>query len=53
MNLKHLDKVWRESCPDEVNGMIKKKSMPKRWLLKIQTYNNKKKQKEKLLQEKS
>ena len=25
MNLKELDKVWRESCPEEANGLVSKK----------------------------
>ena len=25
MNLKELDKVWRETCPDESNGLVSKR----------------------------
>ena len=25
MNLKELDKVWQESCPEEANGLVSKK----------------------------
>jgi hypothetical protein len=25
MNLKKLDKVWRETCPEEANGLVSKK----------------------------
>ena len=35
MNLKDAEKVWRDSCPDEVDGVVGKRKMPKRWLLKL------------------
>ena len=25
MNLKHLDKLWRETCPDETKGLVMNK----------------------------
>ena len=25
MNLKELDKAWRETCPDEANGLVSKR----------------------------
>tara|TARA_R100000697_G_scaffold63519_1_gene76413 strand:- start:212 stop:379 length:168 start_codon:yes stop_codon:yes gene_type:complete len=25
MNLKHLDRLWRETCPDEVKGLVMNK----------------------------
>ncbi len=31
MNLKHLEKVWRESCPEEVDGLVKERKKGNRW----------------------
>ena len=31
MNLKDLDKVWRESCPEEVDGLVKQRKKGNRW----------------------
>jgi hypothetical protein len=42
MNLKELDKVWRETCPDEANGLVSKRRTPKRWKIKIEAYKNRK-----------
>jgi len=42
MNLKELDKVWRETCPDEANGLVSKRRIPKRWKIKLQAYKNRK-----------
>jgi hypothetical protein len=25
MNLKHLDRLWRETCPEEVKGLVMNK----------------------------
>jgi hypothetical protein len=42
MNLKELDKTWRETCPEEANGMMVKKPLPRRWAMKLAAYKNKK-----------
>ena len=47
MNLKELDKAWRESCPEETNGLVKKRNKPKRWTRIIQSAKARKKLKEK------
>jgi|MGYP003119691120 hypothetical protein len=44
MNLKDAEKVWRDSCPDEVDGVVGKRKMPKRWVLKLKL-NKKNKEK--------
>ena len=31
MNLKHLDKVWRENCPEESYGLVNKRKKGNRW----------------------
>ena len=31
MNLKKLDKVWRETCPEEANGLVSKRKKGNRW----------------------
>ncbi len=31
MNLKKLDKTWRESCPDEATGLIRKRKKGNMW----------------------
>ena len=31
MNLKELDKVWRETCPDESNGLVSRRKKGNRW----------------------
>ena len=31
MNLKHLDKVWRENCPEESNGLVSRRKKGNRW----------------------
>jgi hypothetical protein len=31
MNLKDLDKVWRDSCPEEANGLVGKRKKGNRW----------------------
>tara|TARA_R100001530_G_scaffold73068_2_gene51542 strand:+ start:529 stop:672 length:144 start_codon:yes stop_codon:yes gene_type:complete len=43
MNLKEAEKKWQENLPIEANGMIKKRSIPKRWAMKIQAHNKRKK----------
>jgi hypothetical protein len=42
MNLKEAEKKWKENFETEANGMIKKRSMPKRWAMKIKAYNKRK-----------
>ena len=34
MNLKELDKTWKENCPEEANGLVSKRTTPKRWVMK-------------------
>ena len=31
MNLKQLDKTWRDSCPDEASGLVSKRKKGNRW----------------------
>ena len=42
MNLKHLDKVWRENCPEEANGLVGKRKIPKKWKIMLDNYNRRK-----------
>ena len=44
MNLKELDKVWRESCPEEVDGLARKRKRPKQWKIMLDNYNRTKEQ---------
>ena len=41
MNLKELEKEWAENFQIEANGMVKKRSMPKRWLMKLKLHYRK------------
>jgi len=43
MNLKKAEKIWRDSQPIEANGMVAKKTLPRRWAMKLAAYKNKKK----------
>ena len=43
MNLKELDNTWKENCPEEASGLVSKRTTPKRWVMKLQAYKNKKK----------
>ena len=43
MNLKELDQKWQDNCPEEANGLVSKRIMPKRWMIKLKAYKNKKK----------
>ena len=31
MNLKDLDNTWRETCPEEANGLVSKRKKGNRW----------------------
>jgi len=44
MNLKELDKVWREACPEEVDGLARKRKRPKQWKIMLDNYNRTKEQ---------
>tara|TARA_R110002124_G_scaffold127868_1_gene288159 strand:- start:183 stop:326 length:144 start_codon:yes stop_codon:yes gene_type:complete len=44
MNLKELDKVWRENCPDESNGLVSKRRIPKKWTIMLNKHKRKKEQ---------
>ena len=46
MNLKEAEKNWRESQPIEANGMMAKKTLPRRWAMKLAAYKNKKRLKQ-------
>ena len=41
MNLKHLDKVWRENCPEEAKGLFlkTKRKRPKQWKIMLDNFN--------------
>ena len=41
MNLKELEKEWAENFQIEANGMVKKRSMPKKWLMKLKLHYRK------------
>tara|TARA_R100000781_G_scaffold24109_2_gene17856 strand:- start:2256 stop:2423 length:168 start_codon:yes stop_codon:yes gene_type:complete len=43
MDMKKAEEKWRKSCPDEVRGLVKRNSLPKRWRMKLEAHNNKKK----------
>jgi hypothetical protein len=43
MNLKEAEKIWRDSQPIEANGMVGKKTLPRRWAMKLAAYKSKKK----------
>ena len=43
MNLKELNQKWQDNCPEEAHGLVSKRIMPKRWMMKLKTYKNKKK----------
>ena len=47
MNLKDLDNTWRETCPDEANGLVSKRKKGNRWekILKSAKARNKLKEK--------
>lgn len=47
MNLKQLDETWRESCPDEATGLIRKRKKGNRWNKIVQSATARKKLKEK------
>ena len=42
MNLKELDKVWRDSCPEEANGLVGRRKLPKKWQIMLDKYNRSK-----------
>mgnify|MGYP003120305318 CR=1 FL=1 len=46
MNLKKAEQIWRDSQPIEADGMVAKKTLPKRWAMKLAVYKNKKKRKQ-------
>ena len=46
MNLKKAEKIWRDSQPIEASGMMDKKTLPRRWAMKLAAYKKKKKLKQ-------
>ena len=44
MDMKKAEKRWEKACPEEANGLVNKRAMPRRWLIKLQAYKRKKKQ---------
>ena len=42
MNLKNLDKVWRQNCPEEFNGVARKIKRPERWEIMLDNHNRRK-----------
>ena len=44
--MKKAEKIWRDSQPLEANGLVGKKTLPKRWAMKLVAYKNKKKRKQ-------
>ena len=46
MNLKEAEKIWRDSQPIEANGMVAKKTLPRRWSIMLAAYKNKKRLKQ-------
>ena len=47
MNLKELDKVWRENCPDESNGLVSRRKKGNRWNKIVESAKARNKLKEK------
>ena len=47
MNLKHLDKVWRENCPEEANGLGGRRKKGNRWNKIVESAKARNKLKEK------
>ena len=47
MNLKDLDNIWRETCPDEANGLVKPRKKGNRWNRILQSAKARNKLKEK------
>ena len=41
MNLKNLDKVWRQNCPEEFSGVTRKTKRPERWEIMLDNHNRK------------
>ena len=41
MNLKKLNKTWREACPDEAKGLFfkTKRKKPKQWKIMLDNFN--------------
>ena len=46
MNLKDLDKAWRESCPEEADGLVKQRKKGNRWYRIIESAKARNKLKE-------
>jgi len=44
MDMKKAEKSWKKACPEEANGLVNKRAMPRRWLMKLQAHKRKKKQ---------
>jgi hypothetical protein len=44
MDMEKLEKQWRKSCPEEANGLVNKRAIPRRWVIKLQAHKRKKKQ---------
>jgi hypothetical protein len=47
MNLKDLDKAWRESCPEEADGLVNKRKKGNRWNRIVESAKARNKLKEK------
>jgi len=47
MNLKKLDKTWRDTCPDEANGLVSRRKKGNRWKLIVESAKARNKLKEK------
>ena len=47
MNLKDLDNTWRETCPNEANGLVSKRKKGNRWKTIIKSAKARNKLKEK------
>ena len=47
MNLKELDKTWRENCPDEANGLVSRRRKGNRWKRIVESAKARNKLKEK------
>jgi len=47
MNLKELDKVWRETCPEEANGLVSRRKKGNRWNKIVESAKARNKLKEK------
>ena len=42
MNLKKLYELWQDNCPEEVDGLARKRRKPKQWKIMLDNYERRK-----------